>query len=152
MAEIFKEVMGHCAVVIGLSGMAMPEVVRGLLAAMVRNGDLAGDKMDEVAEAVLRREAVSSTVLANGMAFPHTRTDAVTRLYAAVGIDASGLDLNAPDGEPTHIVVLVLSPASGGCQHIQFMASLSRKLLQDDVVKNLIGAKNANTTRQLLVS
>ena len=131
----------------------MPAVVARLLAAMAENGDLDPARLDAVAEALLRREEVASTVLPDSVAFPHTRTDAVTRLRAAVGVSAQGLELNAPDGGRTHIIVLALCPQSAENRcHIQFMAALSRKLLQAGIIQNFVGTKDADSVRRLLLS
>jgi len=152
MADVFNKIVSHCAIVTGLSKIEMPAVAARLLVAMAENGDLEAGRVDAVAEAVLRREEVASTVLPDGAAFPHTRTDAVTQLRAAVGISAQGLELNAPDGGRTHIVVLVLSPASACNQHIQFMAGLSKKLLREGMIQNFVGTEDADSVRQLLLS
>ena len=153
MPDVFKEVMSQCAVVTGLSGLEMPAIIARLLAAMVENGDLEPARLDAVAEAVLRREEAASTVLSDGVAFPHTRTDAMTRLRAAVGVSAQGLELNAPDGGRTHIIVLALCPQSAENRcHIQFMAALSRSLLREGIIQNFVGTKDADSVRRLLLS
>ena len=151
MAELFQEIVSHCAVETGLTSLDMPGVVMRLLAAMAQHGDFDAARIETVAAEVLQREALSSTVLPQGVAIPHTHTDAVTRLHAAIGVSAeSGLELGAPDG-PTRLVVLVLSPIDASTQHLQFMAGLSRRLLRDDLAQHFAGTKTANHVRKLLL-
>jgi len=149
--EIFKDIVSHCPVLTNLAG-DFPSVVARLLAAMVENHDIEPASVDSLAEAVLRREEAAPTVFADGVAFPHARTNDVPRLRAAIGVSSQGLDWNAPDESRTHVVVLVLSPASASGQHLKFMAGLGRALLRGGIVQNLSGTEDANTLRQLLLS
>ena len=59
-----------------------------------------------------------------GVAVPHGRTDAVDRLVCAIGVSPDGVDFGAADGEPTRIVVLVLTPRDGADPYLQFVASV----------------------------
>lgn len=151
MSDILSKVMGACPVVLNLSVADKKVLVERLVDALIAAGQLASGHRDAIIQAVMRREAVSSTVLPGGIGFPHTRTELLDQPCAAVGISAKGLLLDAPDDQPTHIIVLLLSPAANGCQHIRFMASLSRRLMDQKVLRKLIGAKDAKTVRKLLI-
>jgi mannitol/fructose-specific phosphotransferase system IIA component (Ntr-type) len=63
-----------------------------------------------IAAAVEERESVENTSMGRGFAFPHARSEAVDRMYIALGISKSGIDDNTPDGAPLKVVVLLLTP------------------------------------------
>jgi len=64
----------------------------------------------------------------DGIAIPHARTSAVSRLVCVIGLKREGIAFDSLDGKPTTIVVLTLSPRDAATPHIQFMASISKSL------------------------
>ncbi|HRU05588.1 MAG TPA: PTS sugar transporter subunit IIA [Candidatus Brocadiia bacterium] len=109
-----------------LRASAKFEAIDELLAILNRAG-----KVKDIAaarKAVLEREEAMSTGIGDGIAIPHGRTNAVDGLVCAVGVSRRGLDFNAIDGQPTHIVVLSLSPESGAAPHLHFMSTIAQTL------------------------
>jgi Kef-type K+ transport system membrane component KefB/mannitol/fructose-specific phosphotransferase system IIA component (Ntr-type) len=83
---------------------------------------------EHAVQAVLAREQSLSTGLEFGLAIPHARTDAVTRLVCAVGLKKEGLDFDSADGKPVRIVALVLAPDNAATPQLQLIAQLCRLL------------------------
>jgi len=83
---------------------------------------------DRALQAVLDREQNLSTGLEHGLALPHARTDAVTRLVCAVGLKKEGLAYDTVDGRPARIVALVLAPEQAASPQLQVIAHLCRLL------------------------
>ncbi|MDX9866325.1 MAG: cation:proton antiporter [Kiritimatiellia bacterium] len=83
---------------------------------------------DRALQAVLDREQNLSTGLEHGVALPHARTDAVTRLVCAVGLKKEGLAYDTLDGRPARIVALVLAPEQAAAPQLQVIAHLCRLL------------------------
>ena len=76
---------------------------------------LRGDGLPVEDRPVLEREEAATTGIGNGVALPHPKTtDDVSpfleSLIVGVGIHAEGVDFAALDGEPVHLVFLVVSP------------------------------------------
>ena len=60
-------------------------------------------------EALLSREKANSTVVGNGVAFPHARTDCVEKIVLAVGRSAAGVKFeSSPD--PVHLIFMIGTP------------------------------------------
>ena len=83
---------------------------------------------ERAVQSVFEREQGLSTGLEHGLAIPHARTDAVTRLVCAVGLKKEGLDFDAADGKPARIVVLVLAPDNAATPQLQLIAQVCRML------------------------
>jgi len=58
------------------------------------------------------------------VALPRCRTDAVSALTCAIGINREGLNFDSLDGGPAHVVALTLVPLSRPAPYVQFIASL----------------------------
>ena len=121
-----KDYLAPRLVVPSLRGTTKGEIIDELLGVLVSNGLVS----DEAAarQAVLEREENMSTGLQYGVAIPHGKTDAVSRLVCAVGIKKDGMDFGAMDGRPSKIFILTLCPRSRPAPHIQFMSTVSQIL------------------------
>jgi len=61
-------------------------------------------------EMVHRREQLGSTGIGHGIAIPHGRTTAASEVMIAFGYSKSGVDWQAMDGKPVHLIFMVLAP------------------------------------------
>ena len=58
---------------------------------------------------LLERERLGSTAIGKGVAIPHARSLRVSGLRLAMATSRRGIPWDAPDGEPVHLVFLVLA-------------------------------------------
>jgi Kef-type K+ transport system membrane component KefB/mannitol/fructose-specific phosphotransferase system IIA component len=88
---------------------------------------------DEVAAAVNEREEILSTGIGQGVAIPHARIRGLVQPISAVGLSAAGIDFDAPDGRPAHIVCLLLVPEGEDVDHLKILADVSRTFASERV-------------------
>ena len=88
---------------------------------------------DAIFEAVRRREETASTGVGMGLAVPHAKTDAVDRLYMAIGLARDGIDFDCADGEPARIFFVMISARDRTGPHIQALAKIARLIGRPDV-------------------
>lgn len=69
-----------------------------------------GVDLAKVADAVIERERVIPTGLGNGIALPHARIKGLAAPQVAMGLSRQGIDFDSPDGEPAHIICVILTP------------------------------------------
>ncbi|QAU53030.1 fructose-specific PTS transporter subunit EIIC [Corynebacterium pelargi] len=112
---------------------------------------MVADKVHDVGGAVaaaLVREAKFSTAVGNGIAIPHLKDDAVSTPFIAFARVIEGLEWDAPDNQPVHLVFLLGVPASNtGNQHLKILAQLSRALMKPPVREALLQAKTPQEVR-----
>ena len=89
---------------------------------------------------LIRREQQASTGIGHGVAVPHVHEDCIAHQLLAFGISREGIDFNAVDGEPVHIVALLATPKKHQRQHLELLAALSRLLQHPEVRESLIQA------------
>jgi PTS system nitrogen regulatory IIA component len=94
----------------------------------------------EITRVFEEREALASTGVGSGVAIPHGRLPGVTQLAAAIGICKPGVEFDAIDGRPAHILVAVLGPERQTGDHLKALARFSRVLREDSVRGSLLGA------------
>lgn len=67
-------------------------------------------KKDIVLELLKQREKLGSTGIGKGVAIPHGRTTAAIELKIAFGKSEKGLDFDAMDKKPVHLIFVVIAP------------------------------------------
>ncbi|HOX25867.1 MAG TPA: PTS sugar transporter subunit IIA [Candidatus Krumholzibacteria bacterium] len=103
-------------------------------------------KRDAVLQMLESREALGSTAVGPGVAFPHGRTLAVQRLTVLIARSRKGVDFDSVDGEPTHLFfVLIAPPQDSGHKYIKSLAALTEKLQDANLRKTLLAAEDFAT-------
>jgi mannitol/fructose-specific phosphotransferase system IIA component (Ntr-type) len=115
-------------------------VLRELVALAAQTGKIT-DEMS-ILKAVRERENLCSTGFENGAAIPHPRQghpDIVKELVAVFGRSARGIDFEALDEKPVHLLFLLCAPTDS--EHLRALAKLSRFLKKEAVRTKLLEAK-----------
>jgi len=94
-------------------------------------------KADEIIEVVLEREKLGSTGIGQGVAIPHGKTDALQDQAGVLGISKKGIEFNSLDGEPVHIIFLLVGPVEIAGQHLKALSRISR-LFKDKFLRQAI--------------
>ena len=129
-------------IVPALKGTTKEAVIVELVDLLVATGKVK-DRLAAL-RAVLDRERKMSTGMQCGIAIPHGKTAMVEGLVAALGLTRAGVNFDSLDGLPTHIVVMTLSPESRTGPHIQFLATISRRLNDPHVRERLLQMSTAD--------
>jgi len=143
-----KKVMTKDSILPELTAGSKEDVIRQMVDFLADSGKLLN--RDAAFRAVLNREAKMSTGMQQGIAIPHGKTDSVDSLIVAVAINRAGIDFDAMDGNPCHIFIMTLSPASRTGPHIQFLAEISKVLGDAALREQLIAAAGPDEILALL--
>ncbi|MFM5086597.1 PTS fructose transporter subunit IIABC [Aeromonas media] len=97
------------------------------------------------------REELDNTGFEEGVALPHAKSAAVSTPAVAIGISRSGIDYGAEDGKPSRLFFMIASPAGGANHHIEVLAELSAKLIEEGFIDALLAAKSPAEALALLL-
>jgi mannitol/fructose-specific phosphotransferase system IIA component (Ntr-type) len=122
------------------------DAIRVLLELSVAGGTVRKGFVDRALAAVLERERLGSTAIGKGVAVPHARLDELPRILVAFGYSAGGVEFNALDGEPVHLIFLVIAPKTGAEEYLNIMQRITR-LVQNDDFRRFVAA--AHTSAQV---
>ncbi len=98
------------------------------------------DKGDLLLEEALRREALYSTAVDYGLAFPHVRGVEGGALTLAVGLSKKGIHFDGPKGGLTHIVFFLVIPTAASAFYLKLLAGLTETFMEEDARKALLDA------------
>jgi len=97
---------------------------------------------DDLTVALLKRERLMSTALADGVAIPHARLRGLSRPIAAFGRSRTGIDWAAQDGAPTTLFVVLVVPDEAQSSHLKLLAAVSRLLHDPGCRARLLEARD----------
>lgn len=105
----------------------------------------------EQALAKLReRESKMSTGISSGLALPHGKLDGVNGVAVCMGLSHGGIDYEALDHEPVHVVVMVFSETGNPGPHIQILSEIARLFAGDAFMRQLLDARSAEDIIRLI--
>jgi mannitol/fructose-specific phosphotransferase system IIA component (Ntr-type) len=144
------EIVVPKAIVPSLAADKRDGVLAELVDALVAAGAAPAAVRDELVDKLLEREHKGSTGFGRGVAVPHVKHTAVTRMTAAIGLSPAGLDFSALDRQPVYSVFLLLSPAAHPEEHLQAMEVIFRNLSKDTFRRFLRQATSTDDVTTLL--
>ena len=101
--------------------------------------------IEDVRKCIFEREEKMSTGVGKGFAIPHGKTNAVTDIIAAFGKSKTPIEYNSLDGEPVHILFLLVGKDNLLAKHIKLLSRISRLMNNDEFRKRLIEAESKET-------
>lgn len=107
---------------------------------------------DAVIGAVNAREKIVSSWIAPGIAIPHARMPDLEGIQVAVGRSRGGIAWDAGDGDPVHLVFLIVSGERDPDQHVLLLAEIARTLRDRALAQLILTARSAAETWRLLVA
>ena len=99
-----------------------------IIDALVKAGSLSPELRDEFIKSVVKREKRGSTGFGHGVAVPHVKHAAISKMAVAVAVSQSGIEFNALDKQPVYCVFLLLSPADQPEEHLTPLLGGGRSL------------------------
>jgi mannitol/fructose-specific phosphotransferase system IIA component (Ntr-type) len=109
-----------------------------------------GLKLQAIEAAVLQRERMMPTGVGLTVAVPHARMVGVTKPLVCLGISPEGVEFQSPDGEPSRLVFLIITPAEDDGAQLEILADISRTFLSDDLRRSALRVNSYNEFIALL--
>jgi fructose-specific phosphotransferase system IIA component len=108
-------------------------------------GDERVINLEDIRKCVFEREEKMSTGVGKGFAIPHGKTNSVTDIVAAFGKSETPIEYNSLDGEPVHLVFLMIGKETLLAKHIKLLSRISRLMNNEEFRKKLIEAESKET-------
>lgn len=123
------DILHHERVIISIEGKTKSEILQSMIAVLDKEGVI--NDPEKLLKDFLERESKGSTGIGNGIAIPHVRSDQVQQLEYVFANSVDGVDFESLDGEPAHILIMMVAPSGSHGIHIKALARISR-ILSDE--------------------
>ena len=108
------------------------QAIEELISHLVTTRKIQSQHRDSVAESIRKRESLMSTGIGFGVGIPHASTTFVSEVVAVVGRSRKGIQFDALDSKPVHLVLLFLVPAGQFQKHVHVLANVAKMLHRQD--------------------
>ncbi len=138
------------AIIPNLAATDRDTAVAEIIDAMVSAGALSPKLRDEFIKAVIKRENRGSTGFGHGVAVPHVKHAAISKMAVTVAISQAGVEFNALDKQPVYSILLLLSPDDQPEEHLDAMEAIFGNLSMDTFRRFLRQATSVEDVLALL--
>jgi mannitol/fructose-specific phosphotransferase system IIA component (Ntr-type) len=146
---ILSELFTPGRIKIRLEAEDKPEVFEELVDLLVNSYHLT--IRDQILEAIRRREEKMSTGIKKGIAIPHAKTAGVKGVLGVMGISPSGIDYDSLDGEPVHVLFLLVSAEDAAGLHLRVLKSIALLVENPDFYAAVQKAADADAAHRTIV-
>ncbi len=113
--------------ILNLTARDKKAAIREMLGLLVEQGKLDEETMKKAEKAVQKRESQASTGIGKWLGVPHAKScsfvdDSLVGVYARC---EGGLSYESVDGEPVHVLFLVLSSSKGADENLSIMKRIA---------------------------
>lgn len=116
------------------------EALNAMIQLMVASGRISD--VDSYKKAVYTREEEGTTGIGEGIAIPHGRCEGVKTPGLAAMVIEEGVEFDALDGAPVHLIFLIAAPNTKDNVHLDVLSKLSILLMDEAFVAKLKKAKS----------
>ncbi|WRP05852.1 fructose-specific PTS transporter subunit EIIC [Rossellomorea aquimaris] len=142
------ELLTKDTIQLNISSTSKKGVIDELVSVLDKSGNLEDPK--EFKQAILNREAQSTTGIGEGIAIPHAKTSAVKAPAIAFGKSAEGVDYESLDGTPAHLFFMIAATEGANQTHLEALSRLSSMLMDSGVRKALVNASSKEEVLEII--
>lgn len=127
----------------------LPAIIE-LVDLLTERGDIPKSSYDETLKALEEREALISTGIGSGVAIPHTFSDGIDKVVAIFGRSKEGINFQALDNAPVHLIILFIVPSKDYQLHLRTLAAIAKMLTNCEVRRRLAAATTRDEILEIL--
>src|SRR6478752_3586426 len=144
MAIALSELLDEKQVILRLRSRKLPNALREIIQVLAQNGKISdgGTFLEEV----LAREQAHPSVVENGVAFPHARTDLVDEIVIGIGRSRAGIPFGE-NQQRAHLIFVIGVPERLLSDYLVCVGTLAR-LVKDETIRSRL--LNAETPREFI--
>ncbi|OED90573.1 PTS fructose transporter subunit IIABC [Vibrio crassostreae] len=135
---------------LSLSANSKEDVFKELIDVLYAQGRIS-DKAQFLAD-IKAREEQGNTGFEEGIALPHAKSAAVIKPAVVIGVHQQGIEYGADDGQPSKLFFMIASPDGGDNHHIEVLAELSSKLIEEGFIESFMNAQSEQEALELLLT
>ena len=128
------------------------QAITELVDRLVTCGLLASGVREATLEALKERERLVSTGIGGGVAIPHAFSDEVEEVVAVLGRSRVGIDFEAVDRAPVHVIVLFVVPRKNYQLHLRTLAAIAKMFNGQDITRRILDATDCDEILAILDS
>jgi len=108
---------------------------------LVSHEKISRSSREEILSLLRAREDQVSTGIGSGVAIPHAFSEKIEEVVAVFGRSIPGIDFEALDNAPVHLIILFIVPKKEYHLHLRTLAAIAKLFTNCDVRRKLMAAE-----------
>jgi mannitol/fructose-specific phosphotransferase system IIA component (Ntr-type) len=104
--------------------------------------DQAGLQAETIIELAWEREQLAATGIGHGVAIPHARLANLKAPVVVMGVSEAGISFDAPDGQPAHVILLLVTPSEEPTIQLELSADIANMFRDPQCLERIQRASN----------
>ncbi|NUO10041.1 MAG: PTS sugar transporter subunit IIA [Candidatus Brocadia sp.] len=100
---------------------------------------------------VIEREKIKSTGIGGGIGIPHAQTSGVMDTIACLGTSEQGIEFNAVDGKPVHLVFLIATKERTDSKYLGLLSRIARLFIDETFKQQVIKSHSPEEIMRLII-
>ena len=146
-----SELLNETTIKMSLEAKSKTAAIEELVDVLVEEHEISLSDRTAVISAVLKREEMISTGLELGIAIPHGAVDCVGDVVGALGICKEGMEFESMDGEPSHLIILLILPKDKYSAGVRTMAGITKLLTHDTLREQIVQATDSSEVMDVII-
>ncbi|MCF6159033.1 MAG: PTS sugar transporter subunit IIA [wastewater metagenome] len=131
-----SEVLAKERIVIHVKGKDKYDVLGKLVHVARVSGKVTNEA--DLLRKVTEREKIKSTGIGGGIGIPHAQTSGVTDIIACLGVSEQGIEFNAVDGRPVHLILLIATKERTNSTYLGLLSRIARLFIDEPFKQKII--------------
>lgn len=127
---MLQQLLREESITLGLQAKSREEALERLVEA-IPSWKFTGEQKEEILAQLLKREKIGTTAIGSGLALPHCVYGEVVEPVAVLGISPEGIEFSSLDGEPVHIIFLLVIPETNALEVKKSLLGRAEGLFRD---------------------
>ena len=136
-------------IIINVNGKDKYDVLEKMVK-VAKNSDKVTDEND-LLKKVIEREKIKSTGIGGGIGIPHAQTPGVTDIIACLGVTEQGIEFNAIDGKPVHLVFLIATKERTNSTYLGLLSRIARLFIDEPFKQRVIKSVSPSEIMNLII-
>ena len=136
-------------IIINLNGKDKYDVLEKMVK-VAKNSDKVTDEND-LLKKVIEREKIKSTGIGGGIGIPHAQTPGVTDIIACLGVTEQGIEFNAVDGKPVHLIFLIATKERTNSTYLGLLSRIARLFIDEPFKQRVIKSVSPSEIMNLII-
>ena len=128
------------SIALNVQAVSKQDVINQAVMLMAKKGNISD--VESYKAEVFRREEEGTTGVGDGIAIPHGKGSFVKEPGLAAMVIPQGVEYDAMDGQPVHLLFLIAAPNTEDNVHLDVLANLSVLLMDENFTKKLCAASS----------
>ncbi|MCX8084951.1 MAG: PTS sugar transporter subunit IIA [Calditerrivibrio sp.] len=109
------------------------------------------DDSKKAVEGILKREALGSTGIGDGVAIPHAKLQSVNGVNVVFAFLPDGVDFDSLDSKPVRYVFLIFSNEKETALHLKTLASIAKLIKNTDFTSKIDEQSTVRQIEEILI-